>query len=422
MIKFQKFDTQQNSQQNIKVSSPKNKMVFLMLPQSVDIETQAQNIFSGSSELLKVLPNHDKGPKVDQKGQILRHTLVGSVQQFQQEKQRRLNPNKKPFLKMKTQFLLEGDSQPVFNNSYSKLTEFVSNKEQPKKSPQKIKSKEFQIIQLNEEQVQQEIVEVERRVKTNQIESAKLNQEIKRKLNKGDKLKMDTVERALNNYQNTVENWETSQLKVSSLIQRKQGYSMNEKIEQFRVKQEIKQLLEHITPIEQKLGNDFWKQGLRTEGSELKKKYPYKYVDYQELDPKFQIDSKPPVIEIVRRPNSCVKNYRPYSSFTSRFYLNKKLKENQDIVKKLVPLNIEEIDDFLLEGQKILNQEIHSVRNPRDSFVKITNTINTGGFNTYIKKIPIQQEQSQPDEIIESNFNKKFIINTGKFGSLKGFF
>ncbi|CAD8107576.1 unnamed protein product [Paramecium sonneborni] len=418
MIKFQKLDTQQNSSQNIKVQSPKNKMIFLMLPTPVGIETQAQNIFSGSSELLKVLPNHDKGPKIDKKGQIIKHTLVGSAQQFQQEKQRRLNENKKHFLKMKTQFLSDGDSQPAVNNSYSKLTEFGSNKEQPKKSPHKIKSKEFQIIQLNEEQVQQEIIEVERRVKTNQIETLKLNQEVKSKLNKGDQLKMDKTERALINYQNTVENWETSKSKVSSRIERKQGYSMNEKIDQFRVKQEFRQLLEHLTPIEQKLGKNFWKQGLRTQEFQLNKKYPYNL----EEDSKYQIDSKPPVIEIVRRPNSCVKDYLPYSTFTSRFYLNKKIKENQNMFEKLLPQNIEKIDHLQLEGQNILNQEINSVRNPRDSFVKITNIINNVDSKTYIKKIPIQQELLQPDEIIESNYNKKYIINTGQFGGLKGFF
>lgn len=39
-----------------------------MLPTPVDIEIKAQNIFSGSSELLNVLPTHDKGPKFDKKG------------------------------------------------------------------------------------------------------------------------------------------------------------------------------------------------------------------------------------------------------------------------------------------------------------------------------------------------------------------
>ncbi|CAD8096763.1 unnamed protein product [Paramecium primaurelia] len=422
MIKFQKLDTQQNSIQNIKVSSPKNKLLFLMLPTPVDIEIKAQNIFSGSSELLNVLPNYEKGPKLDMKGQIVKHTIVGSVQQFQQEKQRRLNINKKPYVKMKTQFLSEGDSQPANNNSYTKLTELASSKELTKKSASKIKSKEFQFIQLNEEQVQQEIVEVERRVKTNQIETAKLNQEIKGKLNKGDQLMMNTVERALNNYQSTQEDWESTKLKVSSRIQRKQGQSMNEKIDQFRVKQEIKQLLDHITPIEQKLGNDYWKQGLRTTQNELNQKYPYKYVDKQEDDPKYQIDSKPPIIEIIRKPNQSAKCYRPFSSFTSRFYLNKKLKENEQVVQKLVPLNIEEFEDFQLEGQNILVQEINSVRNPKDSFVKITNTINNGGMKSYVKQIPIKQELSLPDEIIESNYNKKFVINSGKFGILKGFY
>ncbi|CAD8175551.1 unnamed protein product [Paramecium pentaurelia] len=422
MIKFQKLDTQQNSIQNVKVSSPKNKLLFLMLPTPVDIEIKAQNIFSGSSELLNVLPNYEKGPKLDMKGQIIKHTIVGSVQQFQQEKQRRLNINKKPYVKMKTQFLSEGDSQPANNNSYTKLTELASSKELTKKSASKIKSKEFQFIQLNEEQVQQEIVEVERRVKTNQIETAKLNQEIKGKLNKGDQLQMNTVERALNNYQSTQEDWESTKLRVSSRIQRKQGQSMNEKIDQFRVKQEIKQLLDHITPIEQKLGNDYWKQGLRTTQNELNQKYPYKYVDKQEDDPNYQIDSKPPIIEIVRRPNQSAKGYRPFSSFTSRFYLNKKLKENEQVVQKLVPLNIEEFEDLQLEGQNILVQEINSVRNPKDSFVKITNTINNGGMKSYVKQIPIKQELSLPDEIIESNYNKKFVINSGKFGILKGFY
>lgn len=39
-----------------------------MLPTPVDIEIKAQNIFSGSSELLNVLPNYEKGPKLDMKG------------------------------------------------------------------------------------------------------------------------------------------------------------------------------------------------------------------------------------------------------------------------------------------------------------------------------------------------------------------
>ncbi|CAK57648.1 unnamed protein product (macronuclear) [Paramecium tetraurelia] len=397
-------------------------MLFLILPTPVDIEIQAQNIFSGSSELLNVLPAYEKGPKLDKKGQILKHTIVGSVQQFQQEKQRRFNINKKPYAKLKTQFLSEGESQPGMNNSYTKLTELTSSKELSKKSPHKIKDKEFQFIQLNEEQVQQEIVEVERRVKTNQIETERLNQEIKGKLNKGDQLKMDTAERALTNYQNTQENWESTKLRVSSRIQRKQGYSINDKIDQFRVKQEIKQLLEHITPMEQKLGNDYWKQGLRKTQNELNRKYPYKYVDKLEDDPRYLVDSKPPVVEIIRRPNSTAKGCRPFSSFTSRFYLNNKLKDNKEVVQKLVPLNIEEFEDFQVEGQNILLQEINSVRNPKDSFVKITSTINNGGLKSYIKQIPIKKELSLPDEIIESNYNKKLVINSGKFGSLKGFF
>lgn len=105
-----------------------------------------------------------------------------------------------------------------------------------------------------------------------------------------------------------------------------------------------------------------------------------------ELNPKVLIDHKPPVIEIVRKSHSSVKTFRPFSSFTSRFYLDKKLKENQDVVQKLIPPNLEEIDQLQLTGNNVLRQEINSVRNPRDSFVKMA----TGTFKQYLKKVPLK--------------------------------
>ncbi|CAD8207522.1 unnamed protein product [Paramecium octaurelia] len=424
MIKFQKLDQPLTSLETVKVTSPQNNRFYIVHPSPIEIQTQTQNFFCGSSELLRQIPSHDKGPKLDSKGQIVRHTLVGSVQQFMLEKQRRQSTGKKPQVKLQTQLQPELEVPPMINNSYTKITEFMSSKDLVKKSPSKVKSKEYQLIQLNEEQVQQEIVDVERRVKINQAETAKLNQEIKQQLNKGDQLKMDAFIRAMTNYENTQTDWEQTKIKVSSRISRKTGQSMNEKIEQFRVKQEVKQLLDHITPIDQKLGNDYWKQGLRSQESTLKRKNPYKYIDKLEEDPNYQIDKKPPVIEIIRAQNSSAKGFRPYSSFTSRFYLDRKLKENEELVKKLIPQNLDEIDQLQLTGQNVMKQEINSVRNPRDSFVKITGSLanSQGGFKTYFKKVPIKQEHQQPDEVIVQNYDKKKMLNTGQFGSLKGYF
>jgi len=44
-----------------------------------------QNLFAGSSDLLKKLPEHEKGPRADRNGNIIKYTLVGSVSGFMKE-------------------------------------------------------------------------------------------------------------------------------------------------------------------------------------------------------------------------------------------------------------------------------------------------------------------------------------------------
>ncbi|KAM3141013.1 hypothetical protein pb186bvf_006814 [Paramecium bursaria] len=365
-------------------------------PAQVDIRVQSQNLFQGTKELLGAFQEDERGPKTDSKGNVLKYSLVGSVKDFIQEKQKRLKS--KTGLKQ-----LAVQEEPQTNRS--SRNSFVKTNEQmtgSKHTSKKNRNKDYELIQMNEQEVQTEIKAVKSRLMHIKEKNDKSNKSIKQRMNPGDSLKMDNFERVLDQFENTQNKWQMNQDHITSQVKRNAGESINDRIDQFRAKQEIRQLLEHIRPPEDKYGNNFWKLGLRQPYHTLSTVNPYKYI------------GREPEMELIRKSSS-IASIRPYTSFTTQKFMDKKFSENQDTIKKLIPTQTD-FHDLAIQGTSKLNDEIQSLHQAKSQQVRISGEI---GGPRYIKKIPIKHEEQASDEVVAINYDRKRIIQSGKFGEFK---
>ncbi|CAK81636.1 unnamed protein product (macronuclear) [Paramecium tetraurelia] len=390
----------------------------------VAVEAAHQNFFSGSKELLDKIPDHEKGPRQDSKGNIVKYTVVGSVQQFLAEKSRSQSQNRKP-----AQIRITANSQATPSTQQqndqtervifsSKAIEQSSKDIQQKKT--KVKTRDFQEVILNEDQVQDHIYQIQQRIERNRMENEKKTRQLQSRMSKGESLKMSKCERVIETFDQVQQDWDLTKIKIESKIQRLPGQSLLDRIEQHRMKEEMKRILDALKPIEEKQGNEFWRLGLRKNDSNIK---PKTFVELFEKNYQIYGNPKSPQIEIVRRSSLSQLDFKPFSTFTSQSALNKKLSENSDLIMKLIPTVPDDIGNLEVVGKNVLEQEIVQLRSQshKNSFPYVRFSSNSN-YEKYIMKVPTKPETQQDEEIIEENYDRKRLMSQGKLSEVKGYF
>ncbi|CAK76829.1 unnamed protein product (macronuclear) [Paramecium tetraurelia] len=395
---------------------------FLTHVSPLAVEEAHKNFFSGSKELLDKIPDHEKGPRQDSKGNIVKYTVVGSVQQFLAEKSRSQQQHRKP-AQIKVTANSQATPSTLQQNEQSERMVF-SSKEQSSKDIQqkknKVKTKEFQEVILNDDQVQEHIQQIQQRIERNKIENEKKTRQLQSRMSKGESLKMSQCERVIETFDQVQQDWDLTKIKLESKMQRLPGQSLLDRIEQHRVKEEMKRLLDALTPIEVKQGNQFWRLGLRKKDSNIK---PKTFVDLFEKNYQVYGNPKSPQVEIVRRSSLSQLDFKPFSTFTSQSALNKKLSENSDLILKLMPTVPDDVGNLEIVGKNVLEQEIIQLRSQshKNSFpyVRFSNNSN---YEKYIMKVPTKPETQQDEEIIEENYDRKRLLSQGRLSEIKGYY
>ncbi|CAI2359459.1 unnamed protein product [Moneuplotes crassus] len=226
------------------------------------------------------------------------------------------------------------------------------------------------------------------------------------------------TKRHLELYEKRTKEWEAQERKVSKALKRNRSQNLHSAIDNFRQKNEQKELAEKIAPVLEKYGeNNLWKMNLRRCDQVEKRIFKLSKGDEFENKPYLLMDNPSKQVPVVRRPKS---SYTNYNKRNSDNIVKTQYQKRNEWLKGINPMTVpekkfildrESADGLIIEGKNKLQKEIESAYNIKDKSQIIYKDVSSckAANGHRCKIVPFLETQfieTMEEEVIAINYDK----------------
>jgi len=320
-------------------------------------EKQLQNLFKKENLVSSKYKEHQKGPNFNRDGQIIKHSIIGSSENFEryQRSLKRLTIRESVILSAQelpnfergaTRILKQ--SGTILERNLSPNSQLTQSGLQSKKQGAFERKKEVKEVKMAKEDLYSKLDDLRKsQKKFYQEDLSKL-----RNLPLGDKLHHTKQSRCLEKYENTINSWNTTISSIGQRIKRPANKSVMMRADDFRRKVEEAEIFDLAQTGAERLGSSYWSASLRNPEIDANP------VSRGHMRFKSSEDLRPltTTIETIRRPFTNTKSIINFPTIgetrtidrTKMEYITEKNSIMAKDLRKIRPHVITNIDDLMV--------------------------------------------------------------------------